>query len=56
MNLDDLERAPRRVQMLGRAQQRVGRRAAVDIVLELAARRVERARELAVHELEGVRR
>ncbi len=56
VNLDDLQRAACDVQIFRGAQQRVGAGAAVDVVLELAARGVERARELAIDELERVRR
>src|SRR5262245_17910268 len=55
VDLDDLQRAARRMQVLGRTQQRVGAGAAVDVALELRARGVERARELLVDELESVR-
>ena len=56
VNLDDLQRAARGVQVLGRARQRVRAGTTVDVVLELAARRIQRARELPIHQLEGVRR
>ena len=56
VNLDDLQRAARRVQMLGRARQRVRSGPAVDVVLDLRTRRIERARKLLVDELERVRR
>ena len=55
VDLDYFEGAPRDVQVLRGAQQRVGARAAVDVILELAAGGIERARELSVDELERMR-
>ena len=56
VNLDDLQGPAREVQQVGGAQQRAALGVAVDVLFELATRVVERARELAIDQLERMRR
>jgi len=56
VDLDDLQRAAREMQQVRRPQQRVSVGVPIDIVLELATRVVERARELAIDQIERMSR
>src|SRR5690606_8466318 len=56
VQLDDLQRALREMQQVGRAVERVAADVTLGEILELAARGIERAADLAADEIEGMRR